>query len=125
MKACLTLTFLSGIVQVLGSAFIAGFVGMAQYGGYLGMWDWATVWPVLTVLIKYLGWIGLTIGVVALLALPQLEYRKDPKGYFLMTENWDEYKKYKGIETESCDDDYDWDAVPVDGEEDLNWSQEA
>ena len=125
MKACLTLTFLSGIVQVLGSAFIAGFVGMAQYGGYLGMWDWATVWPVLTVLIKYLGWIGLAIGVVALLALPQLEYRKDPKGYFLVTENWDEYKKYKGIETESCDDDYDWDAVPVDGEEDLNWSQEA
>ena len=40
------------LCQVFGSAFIASWVGMAAYGGYLGMWDWAIVWPVFTVLMK-------------------------------------------------------------------------
>lgn len=107
MKACLILTFLSGLAQVFGSAFIAGFVGMASYGGYLGMWDWATVWPAITVIIKYLGFVGVILVAVGLMALPYLEYKKDPKGYFLMTEDWDAYKKYKGIEDEE-DDDLEW-----------------
>ena len=29
-----------------------------------------------------------------LLALPQLEYRKDPKAYFLITEDYEAYKEY-------------------------------
>ena len=45
LKACLAIPFCSGLIQVFGSALIAGWVGMAQYGGYLGMFDWATVWP--------------------------------------------------------------------------------
>lgn len=106
LKACLILCFLSGIVQVLGSAFIASFVGMAPYGGYLGMWDWATVWPAITVIVKFLGWIGVALVAIGLLALPQLEYRKDPKGYFLMTEDYEAYKEYKGIKTEN--DESDW-----------------
>ena len=32
-----------------------------------------------------------------LLAIPQIEYRMDPKGYFLITEDYDAYKQYKGI----------------------------
>ena len=35
IKACLIIPFLSGLIQVFGAAFIAGFVGLAQYGGYL------------------------------------------------------------------------------------------
>ena len=106
MKACLALSFLSGLAQVFGSALIAGWVGMAAFGGYIGMWDWAVVWPVITFIVKYLGIIGVIVVTIGLLALPYLEYKKDPKGYFMMTEDWEEYKKYKGIETES--DDLDW-----------------
>ena len=36
--ACL---FLSGLIQVGGSAFLLR-IGLSQYGGYLGMFDWAT-----------------------------------------------------------------------------------
>ena len=95
LKACLVLPFISGLIQVFGSALIAGWVGMAAYCGYLGMFDWATVWPVMTVLMKYLSWAGVIICVVGLLALPQIEYLKDKKGYFLITEDYEAYKEYK------------------------------
>ena len=95
LKACLVIPFISGLIQVFGSALIAGWVGMAAYGGYLGMFDWATVWPIMTVLMKYLSWAGVIICVAALLALPQIEYLKDKKGYFLITEDYEAYKEYK------------------------------
>ena len=95
LKACLVIPFISGLIQVFGSALIAGWVGMAAYGGYLGMFDWATVWPIMTVLMKYLSWAGVIICVAALLLLPQIEYLKDKKGYFLITEDYEDYKEYK------------------------------
>ena len=94
IKACLVIPFLSGLIQVFGAAFIAGFVGMAQYGGYLGMFDWDTVWPLFTVLMHYLGYIGVAIVVVVLLAIPQIEYKMDPEGYFLITEDYDAYVEH-------------------------------
>ena len=94
LKATLVIPFISGLIQVFGSALIAGWVGMAAYGGYLGMFDWATVWPVMTVLMKYLSWGGVIIAVVGLLALPQLEYLADKKGYFLITEDYEAYKEH-------------------------------
>lgn len=97
IKAALLLPFLSGICQVFGSAIIAGWVGMAAYGGYLGMWDWAVVWPVMTAVMKFLSYAGVMIVVVVLLAIPQIQYRKDKKGYFLITENYEAYKELKGI----------------------------
>ena len=95
LKACLCIPFLSGLIQVFASAFIAGWVGMAKYGGYLGMFDWATVWPAITVVLKYLGYAGVAVVAVVLLAIPQIEYRMDPKGYFLITEDYEAYKEYK------------------------------
>ena len=94
LKACLAIPFCSGLIQVFGSALIAGWVGMAQYGGYLGMFDWATVWPLFTVIMKYLGYVGVAVVAALLLALPQIEYRKDPKAYFLITEDYEAYKEY-------------------------------
>ena len=94
LKACLAIPFCSGLIQVFGSALIAGWVGMAQYGGYLGMFDWATVWPLFTVIMKFLGYFGVVVVVALLMALPQLEYRKDPKAYFLITEDYEAYKEY-------------------------------
>ena len=95
LKACLVIPFISGLIQVFGSALIAGWVGMAQYGGYLGMFDWATVWPLMTVIMKYLGYAGVAVVAIALLAIPQIEYRMDKKGYFLITEDYEAYKEYK------------------------------
>ena len=94
LKACLCIPFLSGLIQVFGSAFIAGWVGMAQYGGYLGMFDWATVWPAITVILKYLSYAGVAVVAIILLAIPQIEYMRDPKGYFLITEDYEAYKEY-------------------------------
>ena len=94
IKACLIIPFLSGLIQVFGAAFIAGFVGLAQYGGYLGMFDWDTVWPLFTVLMHYMGYIGVAIVVVVLLAIPQIEYKMDPEGYFLITEDYDAYVEH-------------------------------
>lgn len=95
LKACLVIPFIVGLTQVFGSALIAGWCGMASYGGYLGMFDWATVWPLMTVVMKYLGYVGLILCAVALLAIPQIEYRMDKKGYFLITEDFEAYKEYK------------------------------
>ena len=94
IKACLVIPFIVGLIQVFGSALIAGWCGMASYGGYLGMFDWATVWPLMTVIMKYLGYAGLALCAVGLLAIPQIEYRKDPKAYFLITEDFEAYKEY-------------------------------
>lgn len=94
IKAALILPFISGLCQVFGSALIAGWVGMAAYGGYLGMWDWAVVWPVMTVVMKFLSYAGVVVA-VALLIIPQLEYRADKEGYFLITEDYEAYKELK------------------------------
>lgn len=95
IKAALILPFISGLCQVFGSAIIAGWVGLAAYGGYLGMWDWAVVWPVMTGVMKYLSYAGVAIVVIALLLIPQLQYRSDKEGYFLITEDYEAYKELK------------------------------
>lgn len=95
VKAALILPFISGLCQVFGSAIIAGWVGMAAYGGYLGMWDWAVVWPVMTAVMKYLSYVGVALVAAGLLIIPQLQYRADKEGYFMMTEDWEAYKQLK------------------------------
>ncbi len=93
IRAALILPFISGLMQVFGSAIIAGWVGMAAYGGYLGMWDWAVVWPVFTALMKFLSYAGVVVVVVGLLIIPQLQYRADKEGYFLVANDYEAYKE--------------------------------
>ena len=95
IKAALILPFLSGLCQVFGSAIIAGWVGMAAYGGYLGMWDWAVIWPVMTAVMKYLSYAGIAIVVIGLLAIPQIRYRRNKECYFMVTEDYEAYKELK------------------------------
>ncbi|WP_440896520.1 PTS ascorbate transporter subunit IIC [Amphibacillus sp. Q70] len=95
IKAAMLFPFISGIIQIGGSALIASWVGLSQYGGYLGMFDWATVWPFFTVLMKFLGFAAVVLIVVILLAIPQLQYRADPDGYFLKLDDYDAYLKQK------------------------------
>ncbi|WP_025087357.1 PTS ascorbate transporter subunit IIC [Ligilactobacillus apodemi] len=91
IKAAVLFPFISGIIQVLGSALIATWIGLAQYGGYIGMFDWATVWPFFTVLMKYAGYVGIGLVVLILVIIPQLQYRADPEGYFLKAEDYDKW----------------------------------
>ncbi|OJG67256.1 ascorbate-specific PTS system enzyme IIC [Enterococcus moraviensis] len=98
-KAACIFPFISGVIQVVGSALIAAFIGLSQYGGYIGMFDWATVWPLMTVLMKYLGYFGVALVVLLLLAIPQLQYRANPEGYFLIAEDYDEYVKKMAAKT--------------------------
>ncbi|MDO4428485.1 MAG: PTS ascorbate transporter subunit IIC [Atopobiaceae bacterium] len=99
LRAACLLPFISGLLQVFGSALIAGWVGMAAYGGYLGMWDWAVVWPIMTGVMKFLSYAGVAIVAIALLAIPQLQYRAHKETYFLEVEDWEKCKEMrtKGI----------------------------
>jgi PTS system ascorbate-specific IIC component len=98
LRAAMLWPFVSGLMQVFGSALIAGWVGLAAYGGYLGMWDWAVVWPVFTVVMKYLSYAGVALVALFLLAIPQVQYLMDKKGYFLVTEDYEAYKALKAEE---------------------------
>ncbi|MDY3006703.1 PTS ascorbate transporter subunit IIC [Anaerococcus porci] len=92
-KAAMLMPFLSGLIQVFGSAFIASYTGLAHYGGYLGMFDWATVWPMATVLMNNLHYIGIAIFAIVLIAIPQIEYRKNKDTYFMIVEDYEKYKE--------------------------------
>lgn len=95
VKAAMLMPFLAGLMQVYGSAFIASLVGLAQYGGYLGMWDWAVMWPIFTVIMANLGYIGLAVVVIFMLAIPQIQYARNKDTYFLITDDYDAYLKKK------------------------------
>ncbi len=92
-KAAIILPFISGILQVVGSAVFASWIGLAQYGGYLGMLDWATVWPFMAAIMKFIPFVGIGIVIVLLIAIPQLQYRRNPEGYFLEVEDYEKYKE--------------------------------
>lgn len=91
LRAACIIPFVSGIIQVLGGAFAAYYFGLAKFGGWHGNFDWDTVWPVIGVLMKNFQYVGFGIAVVALLAIPQLQYRRNKKGYFKIAEDYDEY----------------------------------
>lgn len=93
LRAACLLPLISGLLQVFGSALIAGWVGMAVYGGYLGMWDWAVVWPIMTGVMKTLSYFGLAIVIIALIAIPQLQYRAHKETYFMEVEDFQACKE--------------------------------
>ena len=57
------------------------------------MFDWATVWPAMTVTMKLLGILGIVVVVIILLAIPQIQYRFNPDKYFLIVEDYEAYKE--------------------------------
>ena len=93
VKAAAILTFCTGIIQVLGGAFCAWFYGQYQFGGARGNFDWVTVWPAFTVIMEYGKYIGLAAVILILLAIPQLQYRKNKETYFKVTTHWEEVRK--------------------------------
>lgn len=92
LKAAIIVPMITGMIAVFGSAAFAGFIGLAKYGGYMGMFDWVTVWPIFTLLMKYAGFIGVGIIVIGLLLIPQIQYAREKENYFLITDDYEAYQ---------------------------------
>lgn len=91
LRAAMIIPFFSGLIQVLGGAFAAYFFQLAKFGGWHGNFDWDTVWPVIGVIMKYGQYVGVAAVILALLAIPQLQYRKNKKHYFNIAEDYEAY----------------------------------
>lgn len=94
-RAAIIIPFISGIVVALGTAVCAGLFGLASYGGYNSLFDWVTVWPIMTYILKYLGYIGVVLCAIILLAIPQIQYARNKDTYFLVTDDYDAYQELK------------------------------
>jgi PTS system ascorbate-specific IIC component len=45
---------------------------------------------------KVLGYVGIAVVVLGLLIIPQLQYRKNPDGYFMIVDDYEQYaEKYQ------------------------------
>ena len=91
VKAAMLMPFIAGLFQVFGSALIAQYVGLAVYGGYIGMFDWASIWPIFTVLMKFGGYAGVAVIVIGMLLIPQIQYARHKDTYFLITDDYSAY----------------------------------
>lgn len=92
VRAATILPFFSGVIQVLGGAFAAFYLGLGQYGGYHGNFDWDTVWPVFAVIMNNLKYVGVGICFVIMLAIPQLQYyfgKYKKEKYFMVAEDYE------------------------------------
>ncbi len=94
-KAVMILTFLSGIIQVLGGALAVGLFQMGPFGGWIGNFDWDTVWVGIGFIMKHLGVIGVGLSVIAMLLIPQIQYLRNKENYFLIAEDYEAYLKNK------------------------------
>ena len=81
-KALVVCCIGSGILQVLGSAVAINLFQMAPFGGYVGNLDWATLWPAMGAIIKYLSVPGAILCIIGMLIIPQFQYRKNKENYF-------------------------------------------
>lgn len=82
-RAAAIIPFIAGLIQVFGSALVLNFlVGPEQVIGWMGMFDWATLFAGTTILANYLGIIVPILLIPALLVIPQLQYRRHKETYF-------------------------------------------
>jgi PTS system ascorbate-specific IIC component len=97
LRAAMLIPFLSGILQVVGGAFAANYFQLAKYGGWHGNFDWDTIWPVFGVLIKNFQYVGVAVCIIAMLAIPQLQYYRGKyrkEEYFKVAEDFSEAVPY-------------------------------
>ncbi len=102
-KAAMLASFVNGLLQVFCSVWAAQFFSLdgvtvltqtVNAKGWMAMFDWCVLWPFFGVIMHYLKYVGVAILAVALLAIPQLQYRRDPEGYFLCVSDYEAYKKH-------------------------------
>ncbi len=82
-RAAMIIPFFAGILQVIGSAFALSFLADgAKVIGWMGMFDWATVWAASVGLTSFLGIIVPIALIPLMLIIPQLQYKRNKKNYF-------------------------------------------
>lgn len=86
VRAVVIICFLCGILQVLGGAVAAGLTGLYEFGGYHGNIDWDTLWPLFGWLFQTCGVYAIGALIVAMLVIPQIQYRYNKAHYFGDTE---------------------------------------
>ena len=88
-KAAAIIPFLSGMIQVFGSALVLTVLkGNPNVIGWMGMFDWATLWAGTTLLTKAFGIVVPIALIVVLMIIPQMQYKRNSKNYFTtMREN--------------------------------------
>ena len=83
VKAAVILSFCSGIIQVLGGALCAALLQLVAFGGWHGNFDFSTIFLAVSYVVKYLKVPGVIICVIAMLIIPQIQYRRsDKEKYF-------------------------------------------
>ena len=82
-RAAAIIPFFAGMIQVFGSALVLTVLkdGPAVIG-WMGMFDWATLWSGAVLLARPLGMIVPIILIPLLLIIPQLQYRRNKENYF-------------------------------------------
>ena len=83
-RAAAIIPFFSGIIQVLGSALVLTVLVDAGPNviGWMGMFDWATVFAGVTLLTGLIGILVPVVLIPLLLVIPQLQYRRHKENYF-------------------------------------------
>ncbi len=102
-KAAMLSAFVNGLLQVFCSVLAAQFFAIGDVTvltqtvsakGWMAMFDWCVIWPIFGVIMHYLSYIGVAVVALILIAIPQIQYRRDPKGYYLCVEDWEAYKEH-------------------------------
>lgn len=93
IRAAAIIPFCCGILQVLGGGFAAYYFTTGNFGGWHGNIDWDTVWPVIGLIMQNFQYVGVAFVVIALLAIPQIIYQRHKDTYFLIVEDYDQYKE--------------------------------
>jgi ascorbate PTS system EIIC component len=82
-RAAMIIPFLSGLIQVFGSALVLTvLVDSPLIVGWMGMFDWATLWAGTTLLTSAIGIVVPILLIPLLLIIPQLQYRRHKETYF-------------------------------------------
>ncbi len=82
-RAATIVPIIAGMIQVFGSALVLSVLqGPKEVIGWMGMFDWATIFMGTTILTKYIGIIIPIILIPLLLVIPQLQYKRYKKTYF-------------------------------------------
>jgi PTS system ascorbate-specific IIC component len=85
-RAAIIIPFLSGLIQVFGSALVLSFlVDSEGVIGWMGMFDWATLWAGTVILSNYIGIAVPILLIAGLLVVPQIQYSKSNKENYFTT----------------------------------------
>ncbi len=89
-RAAIVIPLLAGMIQVFGSAWVLTILASApEVIGWMGMFDWATVWAGTTMATRALAEITPVLGyavpillMAAMMVIPQLQYKGREETYF-------------------------------------------